>query len=407
VRRLRRVPGRRSRSTTRTAPGGSCSCSAASGRTRRRRGAGRVRVPECARRVQRAHVRAAGARGGHRVLRAGGSARRRAGAGRSAARRRSDTVDVKRSIVLAAVLALLVAGSASGAVRKPWLWQCTQIHNADPQYRCYVRLLRLDIEQSGDPARELPRIDRRVRRVGGPIEAGCHVLMHQVGREYAQDHHVTLSTLQRFVPESNDPNCSAGFGMGLVMYLGPQILRSGGGAAVHACAQLPTRYRQYTCVHGLGHALLRAYHGSLGRPCARAAGCRRATRPTARRACSTTTGSRCAAPTGRRARATPSRRRGSICDGRYTYVRPCWYRYFLEQPLGLPIRNAADLRRACRGLRSIQRFGCISGATLELSSDPFEQMRACRSLRRPRRVRLRARSRRPGARRRAAPAARR
>jgi hypothetical protein len=288
---------------------------------------------------------------------------------------------VKRSFVLASVLAVLVVGSASGAVRKPWLWQCTQIHNADPQYRCYVRLLRLDIERSGDPARELPRIDRRVRRVGGPIEAGCHVLMHQVGREYARDHRVTLSSLQHYVPESNDANCSAGFGMGLVMYLGPQILRSGGGAAVHACAQLPTRYRQYTCVHGLGHALLRAYHGALGQA---VRACRRLS---ARYAPDCAQGVfhdywislRGADGTSRPQNAVTSPR--VVCDGRYTYVRPCWYRYFLEQPLALPIRDAADLRRACRRLRSIQRFGCISGATLELSSNPFEQMRACRSLR--------------------------
>src|SRR5262249_47974704 len=70
-----------------------------------------------------------------------------------------------------------------------------------------------------------------------------------------------------------------------------------------------------------------------------------------------------------------------VCDGRYGYVRPCWYRYFLERPIGLPIRDAADLRRTCRGLAGIQRFGCISGATLELSSDPFEQMHACLHLR--------------------------
>jgi hypothetical protein len=69
-----------------------------------------------------------------------------------------------------------------------------------------------------------------------------------------------------------------------------------------------------------------------------------------------------------------------LCDGRYTFVRPCWYRYFLERPIGLPIRNAADLRRTCRGLTGVQRFGCISGATLELSTDPFEQMRVCARL---------------------------
>ena len=284
--------------------------------------------------------------------------------------------------MLAVLAALLVAGSAlAGTAGKPWLWQCTQIHNADPQYRCYVRLLRLDIERSGDPARELPRIDRRVRAVGGPIEAGCHVLMHQVGREYARDHHVTLSTLQRYVPESNDPNCSAGFGMGLVIYLGPQILRSGGAAAAHACAQLPTRYREYTCVHGLGHALLRAYHGALGQA---VRACRRLQ---ARSAPDCAQGVfhdywislRGADGTARPRNAVTSPR--VICDGRYGYVRPCWYRYFLEQPIGLPIRDAADLRRTCRGLHSIQRFGCISGATLELSSNPFEQMRVCRALR--------------------------
>src|SRR3954451_1490135 len=135
-------------------------------------------------------------------------------------------------LVAALVLCAAPAGVAAAGPSKPWLWQCTQIHNADPQYRCYVRLLRLDIEHSKDPARELPRIDKRVVAVGGPVEAGCHVLMHQVGREYARDHHVTLSTLQRYVPRSNNPNCSAGFGMGLVMYLGPEILRSGGTAAV-------------------------------------------------------------------------------------------------------------------------------------------------------------------------------
>jgi len=172
---------------------------------------------------------------------------------------------VRYTFLLAALTAVLVLPASSGSVPgKPWLWQCTQIHNAEAQYHCYVRLLRLDIETSRDPASELPRIDRRVAAAGGPVEAGCHVLMHEVGREFARDRHVTLATLQRYVPRSNNPNCSAGFGMGLVMYLGPQIIRSGGKSAVRSCASLPTRYREYTCVHGLGHALLRAYHGDIG-----------------------------------------------------------------------------------------------------------------------------------------------
>jgi hypothetical protein len=281
-------------------------------------------------------------------------------------------------LALASVVLLLPAG-AGGAVKKPWLWQCTQIHNVEAQYHCYVRLLKNDIEASRDPSRELPRIDRRVRALGGTVEASCHVLMHEVGREFARDRRLTLSDLQRYVPRSNDPNCSAGFGMGMVMYLGPQIIRSGGQEAATTCARLPTRYREYTCVHGLGHALLRAYHGDLGRAVRACRALRSNFAPdcaqgvfhdywiSLRGADGTTQ------PRGKLSPRT-------LCDGRLTYVRPCWYRYFLEEPLGLPVRNAADLRRSCRGLTGIERFGCISGAALTISSDPFEQMRVCMRL---------------------------
>ena len=88
---------------------------------------------------------------------------------------------MKYAFLLVALTAALVLPARGGsATGKPWLWQCTQIHNLEAQFRCYVRLLREDIDASGDPARELPRIDRRVFAVGGPVEASCHVLMHQV-----------------------------------------------------------------------------------------------------------------------------------------------------------------------------------------------------------------------------------
>ena len=289
---------------------------------------------------------------------------------------------MKPLLVCAVAVAALLAAAAGGgsAAARPWLWQCTQIHNAEAQFRCYARLLRLDIEASHDPARELPRIDRRVTAVGGPLEANCHVLMHQVGREYGRSHHVTLATLQRYVPRSNNPNCSAGFGMGLVMYLGPEILRSGGETAVRACARLPTRYRAYTCVHGLGHALMRAYHGNLGQAVRACRALPRVDAPdcaqgafhdywiSLRGADGTT-----------RPRGGVSSPR-TICDGRLTYVRPCWYRYFLEQPLAPLVRTASDLKRSCRGLRGLQRFGCISAAALTISSNPFDQMRFCAHL---------------------------
>jgi hypothetical protein len=287
-----------------------------------------------------------------------------------------------RLLVLAGLALLLAGGThASAASGKPWLWQCTQIHNAEAQYHCYVRLLRIDIEASGNPATELPRIDRRVAKLGGTIEASCHVLMHEVGRDYGRAHHVTLATLQRYVPRSNNPNCSAGFGMGLVMYLGPEIIRSGGASAAQACARLPTRYRAYTCVHGLGHALMRAYHGRLREA---VAACRRL-RPVYAPDCAqgafhdywiSFRGADGTVPV-RGASSSPR----IVCDGRFTYIRPCWYRYFLEQPLAVPIRMPAELVARCRGLHGLQRFGCVSAAALTVSSDPFDQMRLCAGLR--------------------------
>ena len=282
------------------------------------------------------------------------------------------------AVALAAAAALLLAvADTSGARQRTWLWQCAQIHNAEAQYRCYVRLLLADIEASGNPARELPRIDARVVRAGGTLAGSCHVLMHQVGREFARDHRVTLATLQRYIPRSNNPNCSAGFGMGMVMYLGPEILRTGARAGVHACTKLPTRYREYTCVHGLGHALMRAYHGRLGQAVRSCRQLSRAFAPDCAQGAFHDYWISLRGADGTTRPRNPETSPRVVCGGRFTYVRPCWYRYFLEQPVGLPIRNANDLRRSCRGLDALQRFACISGATLALSSDPFEQLRVC------------------------------
>ena len=49
--------------------------------------------------------------------------------------------------------------------------------------------------------------------------------------------------------------------MGLVMYLGPQLRSSRN--ALAPCLRLATRFREYTCIHGVGHALLRGWHGQM------------------------------------------------------------------------------------------------------------------------------------------------
>jgi hypothetical protein len=290
---------------------------------------------------------------------------------------------MRSSRLLALVLFALSVVPTAGA-REPheYLWQCVAIGREDSRHRCYERLLLERIERSGDPARELPRIDRDVAATGGELLGACHALMHEVGRRYGREHRVTLATLRRYIPRSNDPTCSAGFGMGLVMYLGPELVRTGGRGALRECHALPTRFRAYTCIHGLGHALMRGLHGDLkptvhacrglgphGIDCAQGAfhdywislrGADGTERP-------------------RGAIASPR----TICDGRLTFVRPCWYRYFIEQRFGPALETAADLRRACRGLRPLQRAGCIAGAALALGADPFVQTGVCARLSRP------------------------
>jgi hypothetical protein len=286
-------------------------------------------------------------------------------------------------LVAAAVLAGATretrAGSSPHEGAKPWLWQCEQILGEEARYRCYVRLLLLDVDRSRDPARELPRIDRRARLAGTSLAGSCHVLMHEVGRRYAAEHRLTLATLQHVVPRSNDPTCSAGFGMGLIMQLGPELIRDGGAAAARTCEGLPTRYRAYTCVHGLGHALMRGYHGRLRQA---VTACKRLA---ASEAADCAQGAfhdywislRGADGTMRPLRPDTSPR--SVCNGHLWFVRPCWYRYFVEQT-DVAIDSPADVLQACRGLRPLQRSGCVGGAALQLGGDPLAQASLCAQL---------------------------
>jgi hypothetical protein len=206
----------------------------------------------------------------------------------------------------------------------------------------------------------------------------CHPLMHEVGRRYGAEHHVTLADLMDFIPRSNDPTCSAGFGMGLVMYLGPQIILTGGRSALKQCMRLPTRYRSYTCVHGIGHALMRGYHGRLRQSVA-------ACRKLGEQAPDCAQGAfhdywislRGADGTVRRSNGASPR---FLCNGHLGYVRPCWYRYFVEDATAPLFDDPASIRKACAGLRGLQRYGCISAAALSIPVDPFVQTRICARL---------------------------
>lgn len=304
-------------------------------------------------------------------------------------------MSVRRFAFLLVLLCLVPAGAASAGPplggflegnnngRTTYLSRCSLLRTDQKIWNCYVARLFADIEKSGDPAHELPRIDVKVRAGGGYLESACHMMMHQVGRMYARRHHITLANLQRYLPRSNDPGCSAGFGMGMVLTLGNQIGQLGPDGAIKLCMKAPTRYRSYTCVHTLGHAYMRLYHDQL---------------PFGLRACRALPASQapdCAqgayhdywlSIAGRDA--TTKQHHGitsaRILCGRAIkpFVRPCWYRYFLElPPKNLPT-NAAGVRALCVGLVARQRAGCIGAASLITSADPFIQIRICARLRR-------------------------
>lgn len=263
-----------------------------------------------------------------------------------------------------------------------YLSRCSLLSSDAKIWDCYVTRLLADVEKSRDPANELPRIDRKVRAGGGYLLASCHMMMHVVGRKYALRHHVSLANLQKYLPRSNDPGCSAGFGMGMVMTLGNEIGRLGPAGAVKLCQRAPTRFRSYTCIHTLGHAYMRLYHSNL---------------KFGIKACRALPGMQapdCAQGAyhdywlSLSGRDNTTRQRNAITSARVlcglaipSFVRPCWYRYFLERPPAKLPQTAAAVRRLCSGLAGRQRQGCIGAASLITSPDPFIQMRVCARLR--------------------------
>ena len=305
------------------------------------------------------------------------------------------TPGTRLSLLLAAACAILLLPVAATAGPPPggillnenygqsttYLSRCSLLRGDTKMWNCYVARLFADVQKSKDPANELPRIDRKVRAGGGYLENNCHMMMHVVGRMFARKNHVTLANLQRYLPRSNDPGCSAGFGMGMVMTLGNQIGRLGPDGAVKLCKQAPTRFRSYTCVHTLGHAYMRLYHGQL------AFGVRACRTLPANDAPDCAQGAYhdyWLSIAGRDSAQRPKHAQTSarvVCSRQIrSFVRPCWYRYYLELPPKKLPTNAVGVRRLCTGLGGVQRAGCIGAAALITSTDPFRQMRVCARL---------------------------
>lgn len=298
----------------------------------------------------------------------------------------------RRSAVLLAVWAIagawaLVGAAPDGHSGTPvpdfpisstnfFLRECASLKGPKRQ-ACYVRGLLEIIEKSGDPAKELPQIDHTVHANGGWLESNCHILMHEVGRQWARRHGVTLETLYRYVPRSNDPGCSGGFGMGMVIYLGTELVVAPR-SVIPICTAVPTRFREYTCLHGSGHAFMRGYHGALSSAVSACTSLGSRLAPDCAQGAfhdywiSLSGGDGTKRPVG--ADTDPA----SVC-GKYAYPRPCWYRYFWERRQSARVWDESDVSRLCRATREMQRAGCIGGASLLMARerDPADHARTC------------------------------
>src|SRR2546430_1351971 len=177
---------------------------------------------------------------------------------------------VRSALVTLVLLAAAPAALAGGGPEGPRLGYGPQVKEAravlfcnalaarpQAQRSCLVKQLLRLVVSTNDPAAELPRIDRYAHSSGGMLLQSCHILMHSVGQRFAARRKLSLGDLNAVLPRSNDPSCSAGFAHGLIIYLGPQLERAGPRAATAACSKVETRYRRYSCVHGLGHAYMR------------------------------------------------------------------------------------------------------------------------------------------------------
>jgi hypothetical protein len=279
--------------------------------------------------------------------------------------------------VAVAALFLLTGKEADEPVGAIRLDRCRGVL-ADAARDCLVRELQVVVGRRDDPRPAVAAIERAVRREGGFVLASCHGVMHTVGRRYAEERGLELEGLPDVLPRSNDPGCSAGFAHGVVTAVGPDRPED----AAATCAKTGTRYRRYSCVHGLGHAFMRSNSERLEPALAL---CR-------------DLGSRDAADCAQGAYhdywfaalgldeaalpATASRDPRAVCGAQAVeFVRPCWYRAFVDnRPPGIEVDSPEYLDVLCKGLAGLQRQACVTGVALIGPADPAEQLAICAGL---------------------------
>jgi hypothetical protein len=267
------------------------------------------------------------------------------------------------------VVALLLLASCGGAATR----ERATVESCGDDAGCLIEALGAMVEQPDG----VDKVVQTAYQQKGFLLANCHGLMHTVAREYVARHHVTLAKLMDYLPRSNDPACAAGFAHGLVTGVAPQIERAGGASAAAVCGKSSSRVQRYSCIHGFGHAFMRLNKDNLGPSLVMC----RALGPSAAPDCAQGAYHDYwfAAKGLDDAPAQPAVSPRELCATQpREYVRPCWYRAFIESPAKVPpVAAPADIDALCEGLTGLQRQGCVTGAIMTGPADPREELAIC------------------------------
>jgi len=271
--------------------------------------------------------------------------------------------------------------SAPAAARAPDLAECRRL-GGDLARECYTREYLAAVRATDDPRPVVQAIAANAWKEGPSLVADCHGIMHTVGRTYASEAGVDLATLMDHLPQSNDPGCTAGFAHGMVTAIAPDIDPERPGEAARVCGSARTRYQNYSCIHGFGHAFMRIYGDKLDPALhlCRALG-DRAAADCAQGAYHDYWFAVVGADDARLAEEAVKDPRDLCGAAPEEFVRPCWYRAWIEnRPEGFDLTAAEDLDGLCFELRRLQREACITAASVIGPPDPVEQIALCADL---------------------------
>ena len=287
--------------------------------------------------------------------------------------------------LVAAVLVIGAAGEESTALpRSPAGGHCRVLPDGEAR-ACYTRQFMAIVAGRDDPRAAVKAIADSAWREGGFVLSNCHGVMHTVGRTYAGEAGVTLATLMDYLPQSNDPGCTAGFAHGLVTGVAPQIDVRRPRKAVTVCADAGTRFQRYSCIHGFGHAFMRINGGRLvpALELCRALGTRAAA-DCAQGAYHDYWFAVVGADDAKLSEAAVTDPRRLCAAQPRVFVRPCWYRAFVDnRPDGFQVTSPDDLDALCHGLDGLQREACMTAASVIGPPDPAVQLQICAGLHDP------------------------